>query len=482
MSAPRRAFTLIELILAMGIGMVIILALYTSFRATMQAISHALAMSTENAILRYAYMSVLEEADFWTAYDWPEASATPANPDPGENPGAFPNETPTTSQGAGLRGHISLKDISPSVIPTSQTDPTDANPPLFATRQGAPFTRFIDSAGFVSRVTGKTGSGFWGLFRIANIDAVPRYGSQLEAERGHDRDFTWSASDPRTWHYGNTLEIDPQDDQGDRSRRGKNGSATHCPYGIMAMYFSPFAVLPVSGYTDTDSFYGGVYRINNTGSLEVSHHWLPNQLHALRAAVGEYAMHEYLPSNVYKGFYGQPNLDDTPAPVSPAPFGPVRNNENGTEYGSQRYGIIMPSRGLYSSYDDVSFWTRVIDAWQGGIQGDVASWQMTDTMGDSGQHVTMFQRATITRPLYYQKPRRYPDVQLSVARFMGPTHRGLLNSVTWTSTITQERCRVYINLFGTTLRGARQQRAQNGGWADWYGVGDPRNSKTLDDY
>ena len=107
------------------------------------------------------------------------------------------------------------------------------------------------------------------------------------------------------------------------------------------------------------------------------------------------------------------------------------------------------------------------------------------------------------RPLLALKPASWPSVSVVTRRFCVGDHFLNLQEVLWRNPTTGETGSLSFNSFGTTLRGARQQRAYDPrrdanhdgwvsetesptgkaqSWATWYGLNDPSNDLTLDDY
>lgn len=68
----RVGFTLLELMIAVSLGMLIVLTAFAGLRTVSQAITKSKALSLENALLRTGMQMALEEADFWTNSDDPE--------------------------------------------------------------------------------------------------------------------------------------------------------------------------------------------------------------------------------------------------------------------------------------------------------------------------------------------------------------------------------------------------------------------------
>lgn len=69
---PTRAFTLIEVVVALGLGLIVVLTLYAVFRSVVSATAYTSRLARENQLLRAGMQGGLEEVDFWTAQDDPD--------------------------------------------------------------------------------------------------------------------------------------------------------------------------------------------------------------------------------------------------------------------------------------------------------------------------------------------------------------------------------------------------------------------------
>jgi prepilin-type N-terminal cleavage/methylation domain-containing protein len=67
-----RGFTLIEMVLSIALGMLIVYAALSGFRAATQSIAISNRMSLENSLIRAGFQAALNEVDFWTSYDDPD--------------------------------------------------------------------------------------------------------------------------------------------------------------------------------------------------------------------------------------------------------------------------------------------------------------------------------------------------------------------------------------------------------------------------
>jgi len=67
----RQAFSLIELMIAITLGMLLVYVTMAGFRVASQSITTANRLALENSLLRSAFHEALNEVDLWTAYDDP---------------------------------------------------------------------------------------------------------------------------------------------------------------------------------------------------------------------------------------------------------------------------------------------------------------------------------------------------------------------------------------------------------------------------
>ena len=70
-SRHHDGFTLVELIISIGLGLIIVYTAFAGFRAASQTVTVANRLSIENAMLRAGVVAAPDELDFWRAYDEP---------------------------------------------------------------------------------------------------------------------------------------------------------------------------------------------------------------------------------------------------------------------------------------------------------------------------------------------------------------------------------------------------------------------------
>jgi len=77
MKRPRTtvgAFSLIELLIAMSLGLIIVFAAFASFRVATQSVTISNRLATENSLMRSGYFAADDNLDFWTDLDEPNES------------------------------------------------------------------------------------------------------------------------------------------------------------------------------------------------------------------------------------------------------------------------------------------------------------------------------------------------------------------------------------------------------------------------
>ncbi len=86
-ASSSRAFTLVELIFSIALGLLICYAAFATFRLTSGTVNRAKQMSLENRLLRVGILRALEAADTWAMYDDPwRATAQPLRTTTDSNP------------------------------------------------------------------------------------------------------------------------------------------------------------------------------------------------------------------------------------------------------------------------------------------------------------------------------------------------------------------------------------------------------------
>jgi prepilin-type N-terminal cleavage/methylation domain-containing protein len=318
-----------------------------------------------------------------------------------------------------------------------------------------------DNPDLVSEQTlrGKDANG--GLPFTPMRDVFPRVPStEPEAATGWDPAETWSAHDPRNWWHGSVAEK-------------FNTSLVLGRYAVFAnTKRDPHVQSPMMfGPAPTDY-----------GTVRVPHSWLYNQIWGLHNALGYYGFADYLPANTLFACYGEVKemqanaFDNSNQGGMPRllmqPGSSFDNGEGNQEYckGLWRltmvsaYGLVSPTHpsatqpAAHQKKYIVGYWNNGGDFTRLINETDNSAWVLS-----------------------LDGPAAWPKATVSVARFIKTARFVSLCKVRWTSPLTGETAQLAFAGFGTTLRGARQQRRLTGGWAAWDGPANASNDRTLDD-
>jgi prepilin-type N-terminal cleavage/methylation domain-containing protein len=490
----RQAFTLIEMLMALALSTVIMLTLYMGFRATLGGLQAANRVALENDLMRKGYLAILDEADFWRFYD---------------NPDGDPHEL---AAGRGLRGDAGDTTFTRSdiLLSTGSKKQGMAFTPLRNAQDVVMFTDNIQvfthtpwaAAPVPTAVPGDASQTYLPLDPATSFDAAAR-----DDERGWRAGYHWSAADPRTWFRG-CLE------QGDNS---------DLRWGRYAL-FSHVRSSPTLGNTLANQYSHnswGLYSAPTTGAfgaVTVDHTWRDNQLLGLRFALGHYGMADYLPSNVILGTHGATSWEN-----GGGPNGGIAQNNNdegafkgwfsflGLDWGwgTMRGGIIPHFQGTWPVHARGEMFPMLARSryalWNhaAGSEHGTAAWDLWWFIDESTRAFSMqasnpgggywnwarysLASTEVLRPMLFQHPDSWPEVYLGSSR--GFMNAAFFNNyrVRLAEPIMGTVREFTFACYGTTLRGARQQRRYEPGvsttdWAVWRGPGNAANSPTLDDY
>lgn len=385
----RRAFTLIELIIAIGLGTMIALVAWQALRAASQTVAIASRLSVENSLMRDAYSRAHERMDTWTDLDQPD--------------------DPARQRMRGAAGG-----------------------------EGLPFTPFATS--FPS-----SGSG--------------------ELRRGFDSAYKAPANDPRAWWRGNAVE-------------SAIGDLRHGRYALFSCTEPNLLATTDPAIVATDY-----------GAVTVERSWLANQYLGLLRALPYYGAVDYLPANALYGFYrpyvaravgpgsetldGGTNSGGIPILVGHCNTGFV-NSDGGQVTVRGLWRLTMASAYAIAHVEDQpapsagTAIDRQRRIWNVGWAADVA------VMRD-------FFAATAPRQaLLPLAPSHWPRAEVSLMRYIKSRRFVALARIRWTSPITGESVGLAFSGYGTSLRGARQQRHATAGWARWDNAPTAVNDATLD--
>ncbi len=421
----QRAVSLIELLISVSLGLMIVLTAFAGFRAASASVTTANRLSLENALMRNGYLVANEEVDFWTQYDSPDPTI-PDNPGPG------------------LRQPRPLRQVANGI--------------------GNAFTPFsVGSA----------------TYQYAD-STTP------DADRGWDPTYEWPAHDPRAWYRGDAAEK-------------CNGIMLHGRYALVSCTAPTMAANTASSFDQVDPASTADPVLDRTyalyGDVTVPHTWLDNQVRGLFDTLGWYGTCEYMPNN--------------------AIFECTTPYQEGDPWTN---GCTSPSGRMWA----YSYPYSVGDPWRfvnsdGGQQTPKGLWRLSfetayalhdPHAADLPTAATQSQRSrrryhvgftwgsaaektveidsfkTITGvevdPLPL-KPASWPDVDVTVHRFIRCRRFAAISLIRWTSPITGELAELSFANFGSTLRGARQQRHRDGNtWAEWDNKAGFVSDPTLD--
>ena len=403
-----RGFTLIEVMIALSLGMLILYTAVAAFRMATQSVTVANRLSVENAVLRAGYQIAHRDLDFWTNVDDPDL---------------------TTRQG-----------LRPGAVGS-----------------GMPFTPFATS---------------W-----------PGAIGDDESATGHDpRDSSWAMGNPRVWWRGNMAE---------KARIANNANAlgTDLRFGRYALFANLERTLAAGDLASTQVVSGtdpngaAVYTSQGYGgSVQVPHSWMYNQISGLEKALGFYGLCDYLPASAIYSYYGRwvqdtgnnfstaTNMGGMPLWLI-APQGDFNNGDGNQQTPRSKYrnsyqtsyGIVDPR----SSNNPSTVQQRHRRKYHLGYGSG------------TGSHNEFNSWSAIPDNHLALRPQSWPGLDVSVQRFIKNTRFVNVARITWTDPLSGETSELSFTGFGTTLRGARQQRGATGGWAKWDNDGST-NSATLD--
>jgi hypothetical protein len=201
----------------------------------------------------------------------------------------------------------------------------------------------------------------------------------------------------------------------------------------------------------------------------------------LNARLGYYGFCDYLPPSMLYALIdssdASKNLGGTPSMWVQA-GGPFRNGDGGTSYPQGRYRCTKDTSFPLVPNRPVNLVASATPRHPAATPSTGDLWsKFTTGIGSSASGTNGFM-AKVTGwndRLYPEKPEHWPTLGTYVARYMTYNRFVCLNRIRWANSVTGEMAELSFNAFGTTLRGARQQRRKTSagaGWADWR---DPSN-------
>jgi prepilin-type N-terminal cleavage/methylation domain-containing protein len=258
----------------------------------------------------------------------------------------------------------------------------------------------------------------------------------------------WGAHEPRGWSWGNLNE--------------------RAQYTLSAAL--PARKLQTFG------------RYHLVASLESSsqHTWQQRQLDGLNRALGYYGLFEYMPANtglmIYEKDQSFAGATATDLAVSrewcfvPTGGASAMGNDNRAE------GINFASDRLVASWGP-SYIVPAPGRSAATIKAATYRWYSTGIAIDPSSNaasISGVKGLTVDGEVHKDwladgagKPAHWPSLAVSNLRFMRTGTFTSLHRVAWVSPLTGKAAELSFTCFGTTLRGARQQRSRDQrGWAD----------------
>ncbi|HYE05052.1 MAG TPA: hypothetical protein VEL07_05950 [Planctomycetota bacterium] len=238
----------------------------------------------------------------------------------------------------------------------------------------------------------------------------------------------WPAHDPRYWFRGNLAE---------------HTMSTDNRWG----YYENFTHLEAA----PDLGPGG------SGIASPRHRWLFNQMEGLKNALGYYGLCEYLPANALYAVYG-----DRDSAVgwshewsAPTPQG-IENNylsQRGADCDLPRGDYVLTMYHLFALPVNASGAAALAETRHGLLTG----------RDSNSAHVAAFEtHARWTERTLALRPAHWPDVRMSVARYVAHGRFTTQCAVRWLSPVTGDAVELSFTTLATSLRGARQQRVDPG--------------------
>jgi len=354
-STLRRGFSLIEILLAMAIGLTVCLVAFACFRMTAQTAKAMNRMALENRVLREGVLRAYDDLDFWILYD------DPTDPSKQGLRSAEPVDFNFKSDRMLGSAFTPLKNIDSR----GETDPAY---PLGSLASPYPPIDASDGSDMVRRPSGSDPA-------LPRWQALPGLASQAptpvplptgyqdnptpclndwDRHRGFDPDRPYMANDPRRWSLANFAaapkSLSPNGRYGvlsnlrkhpylgfgwspDRSswdprdwfepKYMRNDVTWHNPWG--GDWYPPMENMCNFWFHRINYAFGSDSRnpsvAGSTGDYGATPEhttwtWLANQQRFLYDAMGAYGLIEYMPPGTPMGYYGS----FAPDPVMNAPL------------------------------------------------------------------------------------------------------------------------------------------------------------------
>ncbi len=414
-SATRHAFTLIELMIAIGLGMLIVVVAVSGVRMASQSVTTSNRLALENSMMRAGYFAAMQDADYWLAWDDPDS---PTDQGLRDYEGAPP-------YGRGLP----FSDFNQTIFPKRGTEGTDQERgwnPNYAWHANDSRTWFNGNLVEEGRNSGHV-FGHYELFahhktspNLIAQTCLPPLNKPNDTPAAKNKIvgvvFGGQATPKRTW-YSNQIE-------GLKNSLGYYGVIDYMPAN--AIYGTPGDPGPDNAYGTGDDF-----------DQRMSREWVD-------------------PSG--SGATGAYRFANSDGGTSWA-RGIYRHTRDST------YPIIAKSK--YTEADTSGWDTKQL------IRDHCHSWA-TDRVGNatgqtSGNGIQdLTKKALLDRPLVEVRPESWPDMYVHSMRYISNSRFVAMFRIGWISPLTGEATSLSLTTVSTSLRGARQQRRptkNGGGWA-----------------
>jgi type II secretory pathway pseudopilin PulG len=432
--STRFGFTLIEMMIAIGLGMLVIFIAMAGLRTAAQAVSKAQKLAVENAIIRAGISLALADTDFWLSHDNPNTAQT-----------VLRNASPST--GVNYQG----MSFAPMKSPVFNT----------ARALAKTFVSNGDLSQLPPMITDTLGS---------NV----AIGDKLKNSIAWDPDG-WLPHDPRSWSRANLVERFSVESLPliRNSVPVKNGDN-------VVRRGSPSLK---STSVRKRQLFGTYYSFFKSAINDGGQPWQNNQLERLKWTLGSYGMLEYLPANTPLVTYTS-KANTTPASetiwlISPewcytSGLKPPRkyylgtDSDNGVHHANDQigatssfvYAIARPYEVITRADDTLKI--RNINYLVDVCSKRYASNVAVGTAGKAGEDTLkdLLDQVDTDRPWLdrYTAPETWPELRVSTIRHMHAGQFRCLNRITWIDNLTGKETQFSFTAFGTTLRGARQQR------------------------
>ena len=535
-SVIRRAFTLLELMIAIVLSAIIILTAVSGLRTMAQAVTAANRLSLENALMRAGYFTAQDQLDFWTNADDPtdvsrqklRAQSLPFCPMYGAGGQGFHLVT----DGQRIQG-----PTAPASIPRAAVTPSVFNVPVAE-----------DIPGYL------IGSP---KVEIKPAPELSQAVSQLavsESKIGWDPTLAWAPHDPKTWYHGNLTDSPFKwrfwDDTGGSADlmatkpgdlfkdtfsmflHGRSAVITNVDdkpalfsYTISDFQSSAIPAVPAIPADSNDDWSVNIQSavlaqtvkrpIDYTvGTEGVPHRWYQRQVLGLIGTLGYVGFMSYMPPNAIYGFYtGYQDVNQGPD-LSKSPYGNQGDaalcHGNGLFSGLSAYSnsrtmsAIEPGLGTFFVWGNPATLLSRTRGLVGHTWQVLAAQPQFEQMGNEAnllkvtnkilwQHVadtSKEQDSLLTTSRYlhqvmggannsYRGPEAWPRVSVSVTRMLGFAHFQNNAAIQMQNPLTGKVIEFSWMGLGTSLRGARMQRKKTFGWAKWdnassaYSTNDP---------